>query len=334
VSALRQAEVPETLRESALRLGLLAHGRDRPASGTGRYTIELADALARFQDELVITLLTPFSGSPAGLDWLYPSVRFRGRLLPTLMAAGPPQIATIARSERLGVVHDPFGGSPFPIPRRLASFACLVTIHDMIPFVYPGTHARLTNLLFRHYIPRTLRFVDQIVTDSQASKRDIQRCYRVPEEKLVVIPCGVSKAFAPVPPATGAEVLQRYAVDQPYILTAGSLQARKNLETLFVAYRTLRSRGLAHRLVITGRKAWKTTGIPQSLRQLRLEEDVILTGYVADDDLPALYSGASAFAFPSLYEGFAFHRLKRWPAARQSSRRTAHRFRRWLVMPA
>ncbi|HEU4792744.1 MAG TPA: hypothetical protein VFS96_03715, partial [Nitrolancea sp.] len=111
-----QPESLETLPGTATRLGLLAYGLDRPASGIGRYTIELAQALARFQEEMTITLLTPFSGSPAGLDRLYPSVRLRGRLLPSLMAAGPPQIATVARRGRLRVVHDPFGVSPFPIP--------------------------------------------------------------------------------------------------------------------------------------------------------------------------------------------------------------------------
>lgn len=308
--AVGQLEAPEARAGSVTRLGLLAYGLDRPASGIGRYTIELARALARFQDALALSLLTPFSGSPSGLDRLYPSIRLKGRLLPALMTAGPLQIAAIARRERLRVVHDPFGVSPFPLPYRIAHFARIVTIHDMIPFVYPETHARLTNLLFRHYIPRTLRFVDQVVTVSDASKRDIQRYYGMPAAKIRVIPCGVSPAFSPVPPTTVAGVLQRYAVPQPYILTVGALQARKNLETLFAAYRVLRSKGLPHRLVVTGRKAWKTAGIFTSLRELGLEEDVILTGYVADDDLPALYSGASVFAFPSLYEGFGLPPLE------------------------
>ncbi|HEU4792797.1 MAG TPA: glycosyltransferase family 1 protein, partial [Nitrolancea sp.] len=131
-----------------------------------------------------------------------------------------------------------------------------------------------------------------------------------PASKIRVIPNGVSNAFTPASLVTVAGVLRHYAVPQPYILTVGALQSRKNLETLFAAYRILRGKGLPHRLVVTGRKAWKTAGIFTSLRQLGLEEDVILTGYVADDDLPALYSGASAFAFPSLYEGFGLPPLE------------------------
>lgn len=310
MSTVDQLEAPEARPGSVTRLGLLAYGLDRPASGIGRYTIELVRALARFQDELAITLLTPFSGSPAGLDRLYPSIRLRGRLLPSLMSAGPPQIAAIARREGLAVVHDPFGVSPFPVPYRLGPFARVVTIHDMIPFVHPETHARLTNLLFRYYIPRTLRFVDRILTVSHASKQDIMRFYRMSEERITVIPNGVACTFEPAAPTIIAGVLQRYAVPQPYILTVGALQARKNLETLFAAYRILRSKGLPHRLVVTGRRAWKTAGIFTSLRKLGLEEDVILTGYVADEDLPALYSGAAAFAFPSLYEGFGLPPLE------------------------
>ncbi|CCF83155.1 Glycosyltransferase [Nitrolancea hollandica Lb] len=310
MSVVSQSEALEGRPDSVTRLGLLAYGLDRPASGIGRFTIELAQALARFPDELAIMLLTPFSGSPAGLDRLYPSVRLRGRLLPSLMSAGPPQIAAIARRAGLRVVHDPFGVSPFLVPHRIAPFARVVTIHDMVPFIYPETHARLTNWLFRHYIPRTLRFVDQVVTVSEASRRDIQRYYGMPASKIRVIPNGVSPAFTPVPPTAVAGVLRRYAVPQSYILTVGALQARKNLETLFAAYRVLRCKGLPHRLVVTGRKAWKAAGIFTSLQQLGLEEDVILTGYVADEDLPALYSGAAAFAFPSLYEGFGLPPLE------------------------
>jgi hypothetical protein len=141
MSVVSRSAAPDARPDSVIRLGLLAYGLDRPASGIGRYTIELAQALARFQDELAIMLLTPFSASPSGLERLYPSIRLRGRLLPSLMSAGPPQIAALARRGGLRVVHDPFGISPFLVPRRIAPFARVVTIHDMVPFVHPETHA-------------------------------------------------------------------------------------------------------------------------------------------------------------------------------------------------
>ena len=180
----------------------------------------------------------------------------------------------------------------------------------MIPFVYPETHAWLTNFLFLRYIPRTLRFVDRIVTVSEASKRDILRFYPRAAEKVVVIPEGVSPDFAPAPPAAIAAARQRYGIDAPYILTLGALQERKNLATLFAAFRAIRERGFAPQLVVVGRKVWKAEGIEGQLRAERLGAEVIFTGHVPDDDLPALYSGATAFAFPSLYEGFGLPPLE------------------------
>lgn len=293
-----------------MNVGFLTYGLDRPLTGIGRYATELAKAFVAFRDEFAITLLNPFSGSPAGLDEFYPSARLHGRLLPNLMLTGPLQIAMKARRHRLGVIHDPMGISPFLTPRWPSAFKRVVTIHDVVPYVYPETHARLTNTLFRHYIPRTLRFVDHIMTVSEASKRDIVRFYHVDPDKVCVIYSGVSPIFRPAPPSAIVDVRERYGIPANYILTVGALQARKNLETLFAAYRVLRQRGLPHRLVVVGRKAWKTEGMFQSLRELGLEDEVTLTDYVDDRDLPALYSGAAAFAFPSLYEGFGLPPLE------------------------
>ena len=294
----------------APRVGFVTYGLDRPLSGIGRYAVELAGALADCSDAVAITLLTPFGGSPAGLDRSFPSVRIHGRLLPAFMAAGPAEVAWAARRAGLDVVHDPMGISPFAVPRRLGPYRRVVTIHDMIPFVYPETHARLTNILFQRYIPRTLRYVDRMITDSEASKRDILRFFDIPESRVQVIACGVSARFRPVPAVECEQARQRHGLRQPYILTLGALQARKNLGGLFEAYAELRRRGLRHQLVVVGKKAWKTEGIFRTLTALGLEDDVVLTGYVDDVDLPALYSGASAFAFPSLYEGFGLPPLE------------------------
>jgi glycosyltransferase involved in cell wall biosynthesis len=216
----------------------------------------------------------------------------------------------VARRDQLDVVHDPFGVSPFFVPRRLAPFGRVLTLHDMVPFVYPETHARLTNLLFRRYIPRSLRFVDQIITDSESSQRDIVRFLRFPSERVTAIPIGVASRFAPAGADECHRVRQRLGLPGDYILTVGSLSPRKNLETLFAAFKELRRRGRPHPLVVVGPTAWKSAGIFRQLRTLGIESDVLLTGFVSDDDLPALYSGAAAFAFPSLYEGFGLPPLE------------------------
>lgn len=293
-----------------VRLGLLAYGLDRPLTGIGRYSVTLAEQLSMIDGSLTLDIIRPFSGPIVELDQSIRSHRILGRRLPAYMLAGPPQIAAIARHNRLNVIHDPFGVSPFFLPRRQAPFGRVLTLHDMIPYIYPTTHARLTNLLFRRYIPRSLRFVDRIITDSESSRRDIVRFLRFPAERVHAIPIGVAPQFAPASEAERQSVRKRYGLPNRYILTVGSLIPRKNLETLFSAYHLLRERGATFRLVVVGPTAWKSAGIFQRLRALGIEEDVLLTGFVADEDLPAFYSCASVFVFPSLYEGFGLPPLE------------------------
>jgi glycosyltransferase involved in cell wall biosynthesis len=216
----------------------------------------------------------------------------------------------VARRFALDIVHDPTGATPFLVPRRLARFARVTTIHDMVPFVHPETHERLTNLLFHRYIPHTLPFVDRIITVSNASERDIVRFFHVRPDCVATIPCGVSPRFGPRAASQVFDTLSRYGIVPPYLLTVGALQARKNLETLLESFARLRLEGLPHRLVVVGRKAWKSEGIFHRLDDLGLGDAVVLTGYVDDADLPALYAGAACFVFPSIYEGFGLPPLE------------------------
>lgn len=294
-----------------LRVGVVAYGLDHPGSGIGRYAIELVRALRASQPTIEVVLIKPFEEPIAGLDQEDPVIRLPGmRRLPALMTVGPMAIAAVARRFKLDIVHDPAGVSPFLVPRGLAPFARVTTIHDMVPFVYPETHARLTNLLFHRYLPRTLPFVDKIVTVSRASEHDIVRFIGVQPDRVTVIPCGVSPRFGPRDASQVSDVLSRYGIVPPYLLAVGALQPRKNLETLLEAFARLRLGGLSHHLVVVGRKVWKSEGIFQRLDELGLGDAVLLTGYVDDADLPALYAGASCFVFPSIYEGFGLPPLE------------------------
>jgi glycosyltransferase involved in cell wall biosynthesis len=294
-----------------LRVGVVAYGLDHPVTGIGRYAIELVRALRASQPTIEVVLIKPFEETIVGLDREDPVVRLPGaRRLPAMMTFGPAAIAVVARRFALDIVHDPTGVSPFLVPRRLARFARVTTIHDMVPFVHPETHERLTNLLFRHYIPHTLPFVDRIITVSRASERDIVRFFRVRPDCVATIPFGVSPRFGPRAASQVFDTLSRYGIVPPYLLTVGALQARKNLETLLESFARLRVEGLPHRLVVVGRKAWKSEGIFHRLDDLGLGDAVVLTGYVDDADLPALYAGAACFVFPSIYEGFGLPPLE------------------------
>jgi glycosyltransferase involved in cell wall biosynthesis len=293
-----------------IRVGLLGYGLDRPATGIARYTIEIAKAISAGCQDIDLVLLQPFDGTVPGLESVE-TIRLRlTRLLPGLMAFGPIELAGAARKHGLDVIHDPAGVAPFIAPRQLGGCATAVTIHDMVPFVHPETHARLTNLLFHRYMPVTLRFVDRLMTVSDASKRDIMRYYKLDSSRIERVYCGVDAQFKPQTVEAIDQTMRRYQIQRPYILSVGALSARKNLQVAIEAYSVLRSRGLDHKLVLVGPKAWKNQGIYQRIEHLGLADHVLFTGYVDDGDLPAIYAGASCFVFPSLYEGFGLPPLE------------------------
>lgn len=293
-----------------LRVGLLAYGLDKPMTGIGRYTVEIARALAARRPEVELLLLQPFPEDIPGLEGLPRIVLLGSRLLPAMMSLGAVELALAAHRHRLDVVHDPIGIAPFFAPNRLARYARVVTIHDMVPFAHPETHARLTNLLFRRYMPWTLRHADYVTTVSDFSRSDIARYFGFDPTRIERVYCGVDRRFTPQPSEALQPVLERYGIAQPYLLTVGALQPRKNLEAVLDAFAHLKSQGLPHRLVIVGPRSWKSLGIFQRLDRLDLGRFVTFTGYVDDADLPAIYAGAACFVFLSIYEGFGLPPLE------------------------
>jgi len=184
------------------------------------------------------------------------------------------------------------------------------TLHDLIFRLYPETHMPLNRWFLTLMMPRFLRRADLILAVSECTRRDAIRWYRIPEERIVVTYEGVDERFRPAPPEAVAAIRARYGLPERFILYVGTLEPRKNLPTLFAAYRSLLARWPELGLVVAGRPGWLTEGIFRSLRDLGLEGRVRLLGYVPDADLPALYSAAAVFAFPSRYEGFGLPPLE------------------------
>jgi glycosyltransferase involved in cell wall biosynthesis len=179
-----------------------------------------------------------------------------------------------------------------------------VTIHDAIAFRYPEGYPWLNNLLHRRYVPATLGRVDAVITDSEYSRRDLQHVLRFPADGIRVVPLGVADRFRPGTPEVKDRVIARYQLAAPFILSVGVQQERKNLGRLVEAFADLRSRLQTHKLVIAGHSIWRSRDVAEQVARLGLQDAVTLLGHVPDDDLPALYSAADAFVFPSLYEGF------------------------------
>ena len=278
-----------------MRAGIIHYGLDRETAGIGRYTAELTAALVG--QGLPIHRLwagrRPSGAEGAMLPGAY--------LLPGLLTVGQGAIAHLVRRLGLDVVHDPTGVMPLALVRGAAR---VVTVHDAFPYTCARTSTTLDWLIYHAWLPRALPAADAVITDSMQSREDIVKHLRVTPERVTVVPLAADRRFRPVNPATVASVLQAHGVAQPYILYVGALESRKNLPRLLEAYALLRAWSEQWRLVIVGARKWKSSPIFETVARLGLEPFVTFTGYVADDDLPALYAGAGLFAFPSLYEGF------------------------------
>lgn len=222
------------------------------------------------------------------------------------MLSAPPDVLLVP-SHVLPLIH----------PRR-----CVVTVHDLGYHYYPEAHTLFQNLYLRWSTRYNARTATRVLADSEATRKDLLRYYGIPEERVVVVYPGHDEALGPVSDQQMLEAVRnRHGLNGPYLLYVGTLHPRKNLVRLVDAFAVLAARlqsmseaagvGVARDvtapyLVLAGSKGWLYREIFDRVRRLELEDRVLFTGYVPDADLPALLSGALAFVFPSLYEGFGF----------------------------
>jgi glycosyltransferase involved in cell wall biosynthesis len=280
-------------------------------AGLGRYAEELARALVALKsgDEVRLFYTDPRGRTPAPpLDTL-PRQAMR--------CPNKPWRLSVLLSSYTHIPMDPIlgGGDIFhatdhllPSLHRTRS---VFTLHDLAFLTYPETHLPLNRWFLRLMMPRFLRRASSVICVSHHTKEEAVCFYGLDESKVQVIHEGVNPRFQPVQnPETLAAVRSRYGLPERFILFVSTIEPRKNLVTLWEAYRLLRSEGRPERLVVVGRQGWLYQATLLRLRELGLEGQVLFLGYVADEDLPALYSLATCFAFPSLYEGFGLPPLE------------------------
>lgn len=207
---------------------------------------------------------------------------------------------------------DVFHSPAFHLPEELERYPSLktfLTVHDLIPILFPDLCAKESTIYLERALS-DLREDQGVFCVSKSTKSDLcERLPRLNPERVFVVPLAASENFHPVSDgATRAAVCAKYGLpDTPYFLSLSTLEPRKNFQHTIRCFCQLlaEARIKDTNLVLVGEKGWKYDAIFESLKEYELSsERVIFTGYVADSDLAALYSGALAFLFPSLYEGF------------------------------
>lgn len=189
----------------------------------------------------------------------------------------------------------------------------IVTVHDMVYKAFPETVRGRTRYMLETGLKRSMKRADLIVTDSQFSRSEILKYFPQCEEKLRVVPCGVDRTrFHPVDnPVRIEETTKSLGIDREYFLYLGTLEPRKNLRRLAVAYNEFR-KGKAEYpcLVLAGGKGWLNEDLMKAIKELDLEADIKIVSYVPEEHICTLMSGALAFIFPSIYEGFGMPPLE------------------------
>lgn len=197
--------------------------------------------------------------------------------------------------------------SPGNVSPLFVSCPSVVVIHDLIPFVRPDNFNKIELGALRLLLYLTAKMASGIITVSRSSKRGIIDRFRISSDKIFVIYLACDQTFLYSQPSveeTG-KLKKQYGIKGDFILCTASTRPYKNFDRLLLAFRLLKKRHkVKHCLVIVGAPGRHHRFLLKMVADLGLNEDVIFTGFVPDKVLPTLYSAASVFVYPSLYEGF------------------------------
>jgi glycosyltransferase involved in cell wall biosynthesis len=203
---------------------------------------------------------------------------------------------------------DLFHGPSFTLPPSFTP--SLLTVHDLSFLRYPkGAHPALLAWLTKA-VPRSLERARHVLADSESTRADLVELMRVPIDRITVVGAGVEERFRPITDfETLVQLRTRYRLPDRFILSVSTLEPRKNFTGLIAAYNRLMSDAGTStvadlHLVIAGGEGWLYEDIFAAAKTSPVHDRIHFAGYVPDEDLPALYSLATIFAFPSHYEGF------------------------------
>jgi glycosyltransferase involved in cell wall biosynthesis len=291
-----------------LRIAIDAHSVGNKLGGNESYATNLIEALAEIDNVNQYKIFVTTREARDRFSDRWPNFQVRATLPHTPFIRIPLTLSAELRRNRVDVLHVQFTAPPFsPCP-------VVVSIHDLSFEHLPQTFKRRSRMQLRMTVRRSARNAAQIIALSEHARMDLINTYHLIPEKVNVVPLAAPAAFAPVRDDNELQrVRQTYGIDGDYILSVGSIQPRKNLRRLIEAYSVLRHAQpecKLPQLVLVGKNAWLYDETLRALKYTDVGASILLTGYVPESDLPALYSGALCFIYPSYYEGFGLPPLE------------------------
>jgi len=275
-------------------------------TGIGTYIQNLVRNYDHIEPDFPLELLAREENIP----YINSFSRFRVRGYNDPIYSLAEQFRWITKIKPFKLLHVPHLNAPLLYPGKL-----IVTVHDVVQYAmsqfFPGVIKRIYSGPFYKIL---LNRADTIITVSNFTKSEIIRYYKIPADKIKVIYNGVNPFFKRIPEHESAIVRKKHQLPEDYFLYVGSVTPRKNIAGIIASYKiALETRSDLPPLVILGQYTNLNKEIPNIKSMLsdeRVKKKIIFTGYLPDEDLPAIYSSASIFLFPSYYEGFGIPPLE------------------------
>jgi glycosyltransferase involved in cell wall biosynthesis len=272
--------------------------------GIGRYAYELARRLPPLAPEDTFLILY----DPAAVNSRFDLARLAALPNATLVPASAGlfslrqhvTVRRLARRLRLDLYHSPYYGMPLAMPCPV-----VLSLHDLIPWLHPESTPAHSALPYKLLVKLAAKRAEAVLVLSRASRRDVIAVLGADPAQVHVVQPAADAAFSPCGADAVRALAKRLRLDRPYVLYLGINKPHKNLVRLIEAWAMLPGELLAgHCLVLAGPEDARYPEARLAARRWGLEGDVRFLGPISDGDLPALYSGAEAFVFPSRYEGF------------------------------
>lgn len=280
-----------------MRFCIDAHAIGRHLTGNEVYVRNLLEGFAALDQKSEFVAYT----SVRGAEEFVPS-RFKTRRVSDnpFIRLGL-DLSRCVRADRPDLLHVQYT-APILCPAPI-----VVSVHDVSYLEHPEFFTRPRRLQLEFTVERTIRRAAKILTLSEFSRQGIARAYNLDPAKIAVVPAACSEIFRPVArPKAKAFVEGRFQVDQPFILSVGDLQPRKNQIGLIHAFEELVAAcpELPHHLVMVGKDTWFAPRVRQVAENSPFGNRIHFTGYVDDQELLQIYNACDIFMFPSFYEGF------------------------------
>ena len=182
---------------------------------------------------------------------------------------------------------------------------CVPTVHDLSHLICPQFHPEARVKYLKAELPRTLARAKHVIVVSQYTKQSVMEHFDLDDQQITVVPPSVKSEYYPRTASECAQLKKRLGLPENFILFVGTLEPRKNLQGLLLAYKLLSTELKSqYPLVLSGKKGWLLEDIEQILQPMLDSGEVIWLGFVKSEDLPVLYSSATAFTYVSHFEGF------------------------------